>query len=548
MRSNLQSAVSGAATRRTVSLAESLAGTVERNTVFTAPADDLALFDSIVKDLKIEEVNGTFGTVLGGAGPLVQLIAPKVPEGGEAALRAEFEKAVAAPIAATEAKATVPWPYTSFGTPGTVAERQEITDLGLVKVRFLNNVRLIVKPTKFSDDQVLVSASIGNGALALPLDKPSAAWAANAFLAGGLKAMSQEDIVKAFNGVVATYNFSVGDQAFLLSGSTRPADLLMQLQLLAASASEPGFRPEGFAQAKATALAALPQLGATPDGVLSRDLGAILRSDDPRWRTPTREEIEATAPDALQQLLTPSLAAGPLDVTIVGNVTVDEAIRLVAQTFGALPARTLTPPPAAGLAIHFPEALAAPILRNHKGRADQAIALAAWPTTDFLTDTTHARALILAGDILQSRVREEIRVAEGATYSPVGIVDQSTTFPGFGFAYSYVETPPAKVESFFAHIEKITNDMKTNGVTMDELVRAKAPNIERMKKEVLSNEYWLRALTGSLTDPRIIDSIRDRVKQYEQLTPADVQTAAATFLAGHKPLRMIVLPESASKS
>jgi zinc protease len=428
-----------------------------------------------------------------------------------------------------------------------VIERHEIADLGLVTVRFANNVRLIVKPTKFSDDQVMVGAYVGNGLLGLPFDKPSAKWATDAFLAGGLKAIDFQNMGRALESVVGSIEFAVDDRAFKLTGTTRPSDLLAQLQLLAAYASDPGFRPEAFSQTKAAFLSKLSQVEGTAESVVNRDLPALVRSNDPRWSFPTREQIEATTPDALQKLLGPALAAGPLDVIIVGNVKADEAINLVAQTFGALPKRDLTPPSPAAFAVHFPEVTAAPILRTHKGRADQAIALVAWPTSDYLADTAHARALFLAGDILENRVLEAIRIAEGATYSPESSVDQSTTFPGFGYAYSYVETPPSKVESFFAHVEEIIDDMKANGVTVDELVRAKKPEVEAMKKERLTNAYWLGSLADASADPRALDLIRSKIAQYEQVTPTDIQAVVTTFLAGHRPLRLIVLPEVSSK-
>jgi len=395
---------------------------------------------------------------------------------------------------------------------------------------------------------VMVGAYVGNGRLALPLDTLSAKWASDGFLAGGLKAINPEDMEKALAAVIGSVKFEVGDRAFELTGTTRPSDLPAQLQLLAAYASDPGFRPEGFPQAKAASLANLPQFEGTPENVLTRDLPAILRSNDPRWRVPTREQIEATAPDALQKLLGPALAAGPLDVVVVGDVKAEDAIKLVAQTFGALPKRDLTPPAPAALAVHFPQAQAEPILRSHKGRGDQAIALAAWPTTDFFANSARARALVLAGDILQNRVREAIRIAEGATYSPVGTVDQSRTFPGYGYAYSYVETPPSKVESFFAHVDKIVADIKAHGVTEDELVRAKKPDVESMKTDMLTNSYWLTSLANAAAEPRELDLIRSRIAQYEQVTPTDIQAVVAEFLASHKPLRVIVLPEDRSKS
>ena len=547
-RASMESGAAGAGTRQSVSLATSLVNAVDDGTVFTTPADDLALYSRLTKDLKAEEVNAALRVAFAGAGPLVQLTLPKLPEGIQASLRSQLEAAEAAPVSAPAQEAKIVWPYTAFGTPGSVVERQEVADLGFVTARFANNVRLIVKQTKFSADQVLVNVQFGNGRLALPLDKPSASWASWGFEAGGLKAISQEDMGKALTGVIASINFDIDDRAFKLSGTTRPVDLLSQLQVLAAYASDPGFRPEAFPQTKAAFLAYLPQLDGTAANVLSRDMSAITHSRDPRWGTPSRELIEATGPEDLKKLLLPAFAAGPLDVTIVGNIAPDEAIALVAKTFGALPKRDLTPPAAASLAVHFPDAPAEPIVLTHKGRADQAIAMAAWKTTDFFTDMSKSRALILANTILQTRLLEQIRIAEGATYSPSGSVEQSMVFPGYGYAYAYVETPPAKIDSVFANMVRITRDMADKGVSADELVRAKAPTLEGMKQDFESNTYWLNVLSGAQAEPRQLAMVRTRRGDYEKLTTSDIQAAVKTILAGQAPLRVVVRAESLPKS
>ncbi len=60
----------------------------------------------------------------------------------------------------------------------------------------------------------------------------------------------------------------------------------------------------------------------------------------------------------------------PADVSIVGDISVDEAIRATAATFGALPAsaRPAEPKPR----ITMPAARDAPFVFRHGGRADQA--------------------------------------------------------------------------------------------------------------------------------------------------------------------------------
>ncbi|MEO8926657.1 MAG: insulinase family protein [Caulobacteraceae bacterium] len=548
-RALLGNAAAGAATRRTPTLANDLVDTVDENEVFTDPAEELALFDADVKGLKVDEVDAAARRVFSGAGPLVELASPEKIEGGEAALAAQYAKADAAPVSASAVQAAIIWPYASFGTPGTVVRRTDIADLGAVSVRFANGVGLIVKPTGLAKDQVLVNVDVGAGRLGLPKDRSVPAWAAAGFVNGGFGKISLEDSRRALAGKIYQVKFGLADQAFELAGATDPKDLPTQLQVLAAYLADPGFRPEAFERTRAAYLTALPQLEATPDGVLSRDLEGLLHAGDPRWDFPTRDQLEAAKPGDLANLLRRPLANGPVEITIVGDVTADEAIERVAATFGALPVRPTAPSLAPGARqVAFPAPTASPVTRAHKGRADQAIAAIAWPLTGFFIDMERSRATMLAGEVLQNRVLDQVRIAQGATYSPETDVELSETFPAYGFAFSLVEIPPAKIAGFYASVAAIAADMGTKGVTADELARARNPRVAGIEKTKLTNEYWLGRLAGAQADPRRLDLIRTTLPDYAAITVADVQAAAKTWFTDDRAWKLVIAPTGVTAS
>jgi zinc protease len=542
-RSLLQTAADGATTRASTDIAQWLASSVDEDKVFTSPAEDLRLFDEVAKGLTAAEADKALQRVFGCSGPLVVLQTAKAPEGGAAAIEAEFAKSSAVPIAAPAEAHAVIWPYTRFGPSGMVVERSTADDLGLTMVRFANGVRLTVKPTKFSDDEVLVRADIGHGRLDLPRDRFVPTWTAQAFEAAGLKAISYEDMAKALAANVASMDFSIEDGSFRIWGRTRPADLATQLQILTAYTSDPGYRPQAFKRIQQAYLAGLAQYAATPGYVISRDLQGLTHSGDPRWAFPDRDQLLATRPEDFSALFHPALSSGPIDVTVVGNVSVDEAVRLTAGTFGALPQRSDAVVPADALDVRFPQPTAQPVMRTHTGRTDQAGAVAAVSIGDLLSDLPRARAADIAAEVFQNRLLDQFRIAEGATYSPQGEASLSDTLPGFGFAYLYVETTPAKVDRFFELVSKIAVDLQTGDVTPDELARAKEPTIERVRKQQQSNEYWLSNLDGVQTDPRRLELLRTSVSGYEAVTAKDVRTVASAYFDADKFWKFEVLPE-----
>jgi zinc protease len=168
------------------------------------------------------------------------------------------------------------------------------------------------------------------------------------------------------------------------------------------------------------------------------------------------------------------------------------------------------------------------------------MALIAWPGTGFLADMRAARAAYLAADVLQNRVIERVRIAEGATYSPSTSASFSEDFPAYGYILSAVETPPAKIAGFYSDLAAIIADLKAAAPSADEMERARNPRLAGILKAQASNAYWLQRLSGSMADPRRLDLIRSTVADYRGLTGADIQAAARRWLDAAKAWRLVI--------
>jgi zinc protease len=545
-RANLKDQAAGAATRTTPSVAEDIVGTLETPEVETSPAEDLALFEADVAGLTPAEADAALKSAFAGSGPLVLLSTQTPLDGGDAALARAFQIADTAPVQPPSTQAALNWPYTDFGAPGKVAEQHDVTDLDTVFVRFENGVRLTVKPTKFRDDQILVQVRIGDGQLALPADRPTPAWAApSAFPEAGLDQLSAQDMDQVLRSRIVGREFAIGEDAFTLGGSTRADDLDTQMQLLAAYVAHPGWRTAAFERMRKAAPTILDQLQATPAGVLNRDLGQRLHSGDRRWGMPSRTEIAAETPDDLKALVQPALDKGAIEVVVVGDTTVDKAIEAVAATFGALPQRPAPAAPDLTPTVRFPAPTPAPVVLTHGGRADQAIGLVAWPTEDFLSDTQRSRTLTLLGDVLQMRLVDQIRKAEGLTYSPAAGAAPSQAFAHYGYLSARVEIPPPRLDGFFKDVAAITADLRAHEISPDEMERAKTPAVDSLQKRRQTNEYWLSALSDAQADPRRLAAIRTSEAQLQHVTAADIRRAAETWLDDAKAWKLEVVPAAA---
>ncbi len=268
----LRNAAAGAATRRTPAIAEELIRSVDDQEVETSPDEDLRLFGQFTRGLTAAEVSQALRDAFKGSGPLVSLATPEPLDGGEGGLASAFRTAEAAPVAPPAGLQALNWSHTRFGAPGQVVDTHTVADLGVTFVRFANGLRLTVKPTAFRKDQVQVSVNFGNGRLALPRDRVAADWATPAFIGGGLTDLTYEDVQQVLADRTVSVGLSVGDDSYTLAGGTRPQDLDVQMQLLAAYMTAPGWRPEAFARTQGLLNVALAQLPSTPQGVQARDL------------------------------------------------------------------------------------------------------------------------------------------------------------------------------------------------------------------------------------------------------------------------------------
>ncbi|MEJ1968049.1 MAG: insulinase family protein [Rhizomicrobium sp.] len=542
LRTFFQGNAAAADTTPSPQVANSLLRSVDEKTVFTSPASDVEIYEQVVKGLTAARVTAALKDAFGGDGPLVFVASAAPLPGGEDSVTAALADADKTPSAAS-ANAPLPaWPYASFGVPGKVASKTTVDDLGVTFVRFENGVTLTVKPTQLHVGQILLNVRTGSGRIGLPRDAVSPAWAlSGSFVQGGLRRYDVDDLQKLMANRQWGAALGIGDDAFTLAGQTRAADLDAELQVLAAYVTDPAWSPQALDQVRISYAGLYVENEASPSALLGREFYGLIHGGDARWRAPTLDEIKTARQDDAKALLAPALADGPLDVTIVGDVTVDQAIQSVAATFGALPHRHDAGPPRDG-DESFPAPAPQPVVLTHHGAPNQAIAAIVWPTQGFMKDMKLQRSLRVMAEVFSQRLLDELRTREGITYTPGVATYSSVVSSGYGFVYALAQVPPDKIGNFYAAVSSVADNLATTRVGADELERARGPRIQDIQRQQQTNEYWLSLLGGVQQNPRLLDIVRTTVPDLQKVTPDDVQAAARDWLKGDKAYRLVVVP------
>ena len=541
-RASYEAAAASAATRDTRQLANAIPGAFEANEVFAHPATALEIFNAATRSLNAADVTRAVRAVFRGQGPLVFVSGAESIEGGDATILAAWRASAATPVVRPAAESEAPFAYSNFGAAGVVAERTHNPEFDIDLVRFANGVRLTLKKTPFEEKRISVAVRLRGGLAYEDNAKPGLAILAP-FVMGeaGLGKMTTEEIEQATAGRIVGAGFSFGEDEFTFSGRTRAEDLALQLQIMAASVADPGFRPDGLMRIQQAAENFIQQYATAPDRVLDRDSGAILRRNDQRWAFPSLAQVRALGIDDFKTAIAGALRTRPIEVSIVGDFDIEAAIKAVGDTFGALPARA-----DAGervRAIAFPAGATAPIQLKHEGRADQSGAFIAWPAVDF-SDARKARAARLARLILENRLTEVYREELAATYSPQTDEEFSQVFPAYGYVSATVETPPADIPRFFATVDKITAELREGRFDYDVIERARRPAVDQLKTSERGNGYWIATLADAQSNPHRMGLMRTRITDMEAVTRAEIIAAARATFDNAKAVRIVVTPKS----
>jgi zinc protease len=307
--------------------------------------------------------------------------------------------------------------------------------------------------------------------------------------------------------------------------------------LLDAYARDPGFRTEASEKAKSVAPMLKGQLAANPAAVYSRATQALMTGSDPRFASlPSDADLASVGKQDLAMLLKQPLG-GQADVVMVGDVSIDDAVKATQATFAAAPANAPQAP--AQVHVTLPDGREAPFVFEHSGRSDQAFYGEFFRLPDYFADPATAEAADVAAAIISSRLTDTVREQLGLTYSPQVRALTAVDLPGEAYLEVALETPPANFEKFRTILADQLKDLAAMPVSADELARAKEPLIATERKRRETNAFWLGKLTQLARDPRIESETVGKIERMAAVTAADVQKLVARYAAGRMPVTII---------
>lgn len=437
------------------------------------------------------------------------------------------------------------WAYdSSEAEPAKIRSKKEAEDLGLVMVEFENGVRLNLKKTDFKKNQILLAATLGEGRLSLPNDRHVVAIVADPVMAqAGLEAHDIETLRRLTAGKVVSAGMTVGEDHIGFGGATTAADLQLELELLSAMIGAPGWRDSGLVQFRRIVPRSYEALAHQHQGPIVREFLPGLYSNDPRFAYPKEADMMAVGLDDVRAWLEPILANGPLEVTMVGDLDIEAAIAAAAKTLGRLPERRTR--------TIDPKRLVVPKMKTGVRQTatietvvEKSLVLIMFPLEDGI-DPTRRREQAFLAEVVNDRLRVEIRERLGVAYSPSASAQSSEVYPGEGRLMIQVMADPAKADAVVEACLEVAKSLAEKGTTKDEVERLREPVLAKIRDAQRSNGFWLGALGRAQAEPATLDETRSLLKTYESITAERITKIAAERLKPELASVLIVHPSAA---
>jgi zinc protease len=500
-------------------------------------------YQQINPTITLDEVNAAFGGLFAASSPVIIANAPSgaaVPVPPADQLLAAYHAVTGRTIepyrdsvVSNQLLATVPEPV-------AITAERTIPELGITEWTLANGVRVVLKPTDYKNDEVVLRATSPGGISLYPDSViASAMFAATVAELGGLGALSAVDLRKALSGKVASASASIGERTEGISGQSNASDVETMLQLVYLRFTAPRTDSSAFLAYKQSMQTALANMAANPQQAFSDTLTAVLSQHSPRVRPFSAALFDEINFDRAVAIYRDRFAdASDFTFFLVGSFTLDSIRPLVQRYLGGLPsidreevARDVGPTPPTGVIER--------VVRKGSEPQSQTVMVFSQP---FTWDSRENHLLSSLGTILGNRLLDNLRERLGGTYGASAQVQGNRDYPHVTLGMVQFGSAPDRVEELEAAVLAEIRALADSGPSPAELDKVREAQIRARETAVRTNQFWAGRLSQAWQygdDPTDILRFRELV---DGLTAERVRDAARRYLSGDNYVRVTLLP------
>jgi zinc protease len=426
--------------------------------------------------------------------------------------------------------------------PGSkVVKQQADNAISTTTLTLENGVRVILKPTQFENDQVLISGyGFGGTSLASDQDFTSADLAASVIPRSGAGDFNQIQLTKLLSGKRVNLTPYISEITQGISGSSSVADFETAMQLLYLYFTQPRKDAEIWNANNNQIKALLANRAADPLNVYRDTAAAILSNHNFRDMTITDDRLNAASLDKGYDFYKDRFAdASGFTFTFAGNFTVAQIAPYLETYLGALPSSHHNET-YKDLGIHPPSGQITKTI--YKGIGNKSIVQLVFSGSYDYNEINNLQLDALEG-ILDIKLIERLRDKESGVYTP-SINTTYVKFPEgrYKFIVSFGCDPVNVDKLINATVDEI-GKIKQNGAELIDIQKYTAQESRSTQVQLGENVFWAGYLSSASQNQEDPDQILQHIQNLSQVTIQSTKDAANKYLRGDNLIKLILLPE-----
>ena len=503
---------------------------------------DLTL--EMLPKITVDELNGVAGPFSGPANRVVMISAPD----GEKLPSEQRVQQILADVEKTDVPAwdDKPPPANLVAkppAPGKIVSEKQIAKIDVTEWKLSNGVRVVVKPTDYAKDQLLI-AGLSPGGLATVSNKalPAVRFADSVVDVGGVGDFDPEALEKALAGKEVHVSSDIGETTESIDASGSAKDMETMFQLLYLRMTSPRRDEQEFKVWQKNVEEQLAERDRRPEVQFAKLEAAAEWKNNPRMLPPEPADIAKVDLDKSLAFYKDRFGdASDFTFVIVGAVDLAKLRPLVETYLGSLPAH----------GRHEREKDLG--IRKVGGVVKKEWKIGEEPKASVLLDfhgdeswtRDKDRDMFILGRVLEIKLREVLREDMGGVYGVGASGDiersphQERTFEiRFGCDPKRVDE---LVKAAFGEIDKLAK----SGASADYLDKVKETFLRTRETQLRDNEFWEVWLSNAYhygDDPTIV---LDTAPIVARMTSANVQAAARRYLSARQYFEAVLLPAAA---
>jgi len=506
---------------------------------------DLQLARRFDKEISLDEVNAAVKDIITDKNQVLVVYAPD-KEGFNLPSNAELEKYVLE----AQAREYEPWKeeavaknlITVMPTPGKIVSEKD-AEFGFREITLSNGVKVYVKPTDFSKDQISMRFFADGGTQLYPdSDVPNFSFINSAISKAGVADFSEIELRKMLTGKIVKVSPSVGTETQAINGSSSVKDFETMLQLTYLYFTSPRRDSVAFNGEINRMRSFLTNREANPSVAYNDSLSKILYGNSPRVQPVKKETLEKVDYNRIFQIYKERFSdASPFRMMLIGNVPMDELRQLLCQYVASLPTKENNVD-AKQKIYKYPDIVSGNFTRKFNKKANTPSTLVnIYYTFDEPFNLKTDLTLDILKRVLQIAYTESIREEKGGTYGVS--VDYSIDKNSNPVALMKINfrTDPAKYDELipivYEQIEKIAQE----GPAATSMEKVKKYLAKTYEQNISYNDYWNYVMYNRLRHG--IDYHTGYTDILNNISSDDVKKMAADMIKSNRRIEITMVSE-----